>query len=134
MRLDDGRVGEVGVDADDPPIRAVVETAVGPDRPVDPMHHPRAATREAAKPGEIEVEGVVEAGRRVTRDAVRLHAEAPALQLADQREQELVAAPVGRRLELVEDGDVGAPSARPQPVALRPGPAGKRPRGTSRRS
>ena len=105
-RLQDRRVRERLVDPDDPPVGAVVEAAIDPDWTVDPVDHPGPIACEAPKPLEVEVEGVVETGRRVAGEPVHLHAEPPGLQLPDEGQQELVPSSVRRRVELVEDGEV----------------------------
>ena len=48
LRLKDGCVGDVVVDAADPQVAPVVETAVDRDGPVDAMHHARSVAGEAA--------------------------------------------------------------------------------------
>jgi hypothetical protein len=56
----------------------------------------------------------------VAGDAVPLDVDAAALKLADQSEQELVPAAVGRDVELMEDGDVGPVVAGRAKVAFGP--------------
>ena len=68
LRLEDRRGRQRGVDLGDPRVRAVVESPVGADRPVDAVHHPRPAAREAPKPPEVEVERVEEAHGRASGD------------------------------------------------------------------
>jgi hypothetical protein len=82
------------------------------------VHHPAVVPREAAEAPEVEVEGVEEAGRRLPRYAVPLDDEAALLEFGDERAQELVAAAARRRRELVEDGEVGASTSRPQTIEL----------------
>ena len=56
-------------------VGAVVEAPVRADRPVDPMDHPDVGPGEPPQPGRLEVERVVEAGRRAARDPVQLDLE-----------------------------------------------------------
>ena len=107
-RLEDRRVRELGVDRGDPRVRPVVEAAVRSDRTVDAVHQATVVAREAAKPREVEVERVEEARGSPARDAVALHREAAPLELRHEGAEELVTAAGGRRLELVEDREVGA--------------------------
>src|SRR6266550_1980209 len=110
-RLEDRRSGEL-VDLDDPPIRAVVETAIDADRAVDPMHHADTVPGEAAESVEVEVERVVEARGSPAGEAVDLDGNAATGELGLQREEELVPAAVRRLVELVEDREVPSVAAR----------------------
>jgi hypothetical protein len=76
------------------------------------MNHPHVVADEPPQTREVEVERVVETCGRLPGDAVRLDREPTPLQLADQGQQELVAASVRRRVKLVEDSDVCAAAAR----------------------
>ena len=118
LRLEDRRVGELVVDLEDPPVGPVVEPAIGGDRPVDAMHHADVIARVAAQPAEVEVERVVEAGRRPAREPVALDLKASPLELTDERAQELVTAAPRAVHELVEDGDVRAAAPRCDPIDL----------------
>ena len=133
-RLDDRRVRQLAVDADDLAVGAVIEATVDADRSVDAVHHPHLVAREAPQPPEVEVEGVVETRGRPAREPVDLDRELAALQLPDECEQELVAAAVRRRPELVEDGQIGPLSSRAQPVGLGPAPARERTHRTQRKA
>ena len=62
-----------------------------------------------------------------------LDGEAAALELADERPQELMPATGRRRLELVEHGEVGAVAPRPEPVRLHAHAPGSRARQSPRR-
>jgi hypothetical protein len=106
------------VDLRDAPVGAVVEAAVHADGAIDAMHHPHIGAGKSPQALEVEVERVVETRRRLTRERVRLDLQAAALQLADERDQELVPASIRRRMELVEHGDVGAAVTRGAEVAL----------------
>ncbi len=120
--LEDRRGRELGVDPRDPRVRAVVEAAVDPDRAVDAVHHPGAASGEAPEAREVEVERVEEARRCAARDAVELDLEPAAVQLAGQRPQKLVAAARRRRRELVEDREIRSSRTRADQVDLGAGP------------
>src|SRR5262249_58067466 len=97
-----------------------VESAVDADRPVDAVNHPHPLPREPPEPREIEVERVEQASRCRPGESVLLDAGATNLQLANEGEQELVAAAVRRPVELVEDGDVRAGTAGGGASHLRP--------------
>src|SRR5262249_20250917 len=101
-------------------IGAVVESAVGADRPVDAVNHPHPLPREPPEPREIEVERVEQASRCRPGESVLLDADATNLQLANEGEQELVAAAVRRPVDFVEDGDVRAGPAGAEPFDLGP--------------
>jgi hypothetical protein len=58
----------------------------------------------------------------VAGDAVVLDVDPTTLELADERAQELMTAPCGRRLELVKEGEVGARSPRAPEVDLETNP------------
>ena len=118
LRLEDRRGGERGIDLGDPRVGAVVEPPVRADRPVDPVHHPRAPAREALQAPEVEVERVEKAHGRLPGDRPDLDREPPTLELAHERAKELVPAPGGRRRELVEEREVGAAAPRPKKVDL----------------
>ena len=125
--LQDRRFRKVVIDLDDAPVGAVVEAAVHADRAVDAVNHADAVAREATQPREVEVEGVEKAGACPPGETVDLHTETAALELAHEREQELVPAAVRRRPELVEDRQIGSPATRTQPVGLGSAAACKRP-------
>ena len=110
-RLGDRRVRQVAVDLLDPAVRAVVEPAIDADRAVHAVHHPAVRPGEAAQPPEVEVERVEEADGRAARDAVQLDDEPAALELRDERAQELVASARRRGSELVEQREVRAAAA-----------------------
>ena len=118
LRLEDRRGRERGVDLGDPRVRAVVEPSVGADRPVDAVHHPRPAAREAPEPPEVEVERVEEAHGRTSGDRPDLDLEPATFELAHERAEELMPAPRGRRRELVEERDVGAAAPGAEEVDL----------------
>jgi hypothetical protein len=82
------------------------------------MHHAGSAAGEPAQPAEVEVERVEEAGRGPAGDPVELDLEATALELLRQGPEELMPAARWGRDELVEDGQVGSPPTRAQPVRL----------------
>src|SRR6266550_907445 len=126
-KLQDGRVRKLVVDGGDLSIRPVVEASVHADRAVDTVHHAHPVADEAPQTREVEVEGVVEADRRAPGEAVDLDTEAPALEFAHEREQELVAAAVRGWTELVEDGQIGGTATRAQPVGLGSSAACERP-------
>src|SRR5512133_1068275 len=109
-RLQDRRVRQ-RVDLDDAAIGAVVEAAVDAERAVDPVHHAHTPARETPQPAEVEVERVVETRRGPARERVQLDVQPATAELTDEREQELVAAAVRRRVELVEDRDVARRAA-----------------------
>ena len=115
-RLQDGRLGELGIHRCDRAIGAVVEAAVHADRPVHAMHHAAAGAREAPQPLRIEVERVEETGRRPGRETVQLDHEPATFELAEERPQELVTAAGWRWRELVEEREVGTPATRAEPV------------------
>jgi hypothetical protein len=75
------------------------------------VHHPDIRAREAAEAMEVEVERVEQACGRLPGDAVALEREPARPELARESTQELVAAACWRRLELVEQGEVGAATA-----------------------
>jgi hypothetical protein len=79
------------------------------------MDHPDIAARKAAEPPEVEVERVVEACRRASREPIDLDIQSASTELGEQREQELVPATVGGRVELVEKREIGASSPRSDP-------------------
>src|SRR6476660_4865985 len=79
--LHDRRDSKLLIDLHDATVGPVVETAVRPDRPVDTMNHSDPFAREPLEPAEVEVERVVEQGRRPPREPVRFYLEATALQL-----------------------------------------------------
>ena len=108
LRLEHGCVRELRVYRRDTRVRAVVEPAIRPDRPVHAMHQPAVLAREAAKPCEVEVERVEEAGRRAAGDPVVLDGEPADLELPDESAKELVPTAGGWRLEVVEQREVGA--------------------------
>ena len=114
-RLEDGRVRELPVQLGDPRIGAVVEAAVDPDRPVDAMHHPAVGAREAPQAREVEVERVEEARARPPGHAVGLDLETARAELTEKRSQELVPASRRRRLELMEEGEIGTSATRRDP-------------------
>ena len=120
--LQDRRGGQLGVDPGDAPVGAVVEAAIGADRAVDAVHHPRPPGGEATEPLEVEVERIEQTRRGSLGDALPLHVEAAALELAQEGTQELVPAAGGSRRELVEERQIGPAVARAQPVALDPDP------------
>jgi hypothetical protein len=70
------------------------------------MHHSCVVPCEAPEPTEVEIEGVVEAGRGVTREAVHFDRQSAPLEFGHQREKELVPTAVGRPVELVKDSDI----------------------------
>ena len=133
-RLEDSRVGQRVVDRRDPAIAAVVEAAVGPDRPVDAVHHRGVAPGEPPKPHEVEVERVEEACGRLRREAVALDLDPTLAELADERTKELM--PSTRRWwrELVEERKIRPSTARPKPVHVDTGSRGELPTGTASRA
>ncbi len=90
--LEHRRVRELRVHGGDPTVGAVVEPAVDPDRPVHAVHHPDVVAHEAPQSCEVEVEGIEQAARRSSGDAVLLDDHAASLELAGERAHELVAA------------------------------------------
>ena len=123
----------VGVDLGDPRVRAVVEAAVDADRPVDAVHHARAATGEAPQALEVEVEGVEEAGGRRAGDPVLLDAEARRLELAHERPEELVPAPAGDAASSWKSAR-SAPPLRVRTGRARSGRSGRAPRAARSRA
>ena len=115
-RLQNRGVRNPGVDLGDARVRPVVEAAVRTDRPVDAMHQPAVVAREPPEPGEVEVERVEEACAGTSRNPIRLDRETPALELAHESAEELMAPSGGRPLELVEDREVRAARTCPPPV------------------
>jgi hypothetical protein len=82
------------------------------------MNHPHSLARKAPEPLKVEIERVVETGRRSSGEPVHFDVQTSALPIPDEREQKLIAASVRRWGELVKDGDVGATPSRPQPVSF----------------
>ena len=119
-RLEDRRVGDLRVDALDPPVAAVVEAAIRADRPVDAVDHPHALAMEAAQAAEVEVERVEQAHGCSPRDAVPLDREPARLELAHEPPQELVATSGRWWRVVVEHGQVGGAGAARTDVQLGP--------------
>ncbi len=116
--LQHGGVRDLGVHRRDPGVGSVVEPPVRADRPVDAVHHPAVVAREPAQAREVEVEGVEETCRRAPGDPAVLDPEPAALELANERAEELMAAACRRGLEVVEEREVGVVATRSPPVDL----------------
>ncbi len=86
---------------------------------------------EAAEPAEVEVERVDETGGRLTGDPVHLDLEPTPLELAPKGEQELIAASVRRRRELVEEREVGPAGSVPDAIELGGDDRAQRPPGSA---
>ena len=106
-RLKDVASARSAIDCGDPLIGPVVEAAIDTDRPVDTLHHAHAVrvrtarSREKSKLKELNRQADVPPDSRFASTV-----QAAALEFADEREQELVAAAVRRRPEVMEDSDV----------------------------
>ena len=131
-RLEHRGVRELAIGLRDARVRAVVEAAVHADRPVHAVDHAHAGAREATQPVDVVVEGVEEARTRACREAVLLDLEAAARELRFERAQELMSPAARRRGELVEEREVGASSARREPVELDPRSPGEPSTGSPR--
>src|SRR5579884_55037 len=121
VRDREGRVRELAVDRGDAGIGAVVEAAIESRHRADSVHHPCPAVRaarEQPQPVEVEVERVEEACTGPWRQDVPLDAHAALLELADDCAERLARASRRRRLELVEEREVGAATPCRERVAL----------------
>ena len=76
------------------------------------MNHMNLRTGKTAEPGEIEVERVEKTHRRLAGKPICLDRKAAPAELANESEQELISATVGRFVELVENREVGASPPR----------------------
>ncbi len=117
-RLEDGRVRQLAVQLHEPRVGAVVETAIGADRTVHTVDQPALVACEASESREVEVEGVEETGGRAAGHPVLLDVETTALELESKRPQELMASAGRRRLEVVEEREIGPAPTRGEPVGL----------------
>ena len=97
------------------------------------MHHPAVFAREPAQAREVEVERVEQARPCPTGHPALLDPDPARLELAHEGAEELMAAAGGRRLEVVEEREVGVVGARSPPVDLVPDAADGRSPGPSGR-
>ena len=112
LALEYGDVGELVIHLADALVGAVVLATVHADRAVHAMHHAHLRAVDRPELLEVEVVRVEEHDPRVRADAIDADLVAKLRPFGAEREQELIAAAVGRLVELVKhDEGAAAPPA-----------------------